>query len=155
MLVRVPLSAYFYVVQAVERALTLAFVKKNQFGSSPTIGIFLCSPGRWRRASSSFRKQTMLVRVPLSAYFYVAQADEGTLAVAFVKTMFVPVLLSAFLCSLGRWMRARSSLRKQTNFVRVPLSAYYYIAEADERALAVAFVNKLCLFESHYRHIFM
>jgi len=26
---------------------------------------------------------------------------------------------------------------------------------ADEFALAVAFVNKLCWFESHYRYIFM
>ena len=37
--------------------------------------------------------------------------------------------------------------------VRVPLSAYFYVAQADERTLAVAFVNKLCWFESHYRHI--
>ena len=39
--------------------------------------------------------------------------------------------------------------------VRDPLSAYYYIAQADERTLAVAFINKLCWFESHYRHIFI
>ena len=37
------------------------------------------------RASSSLRKQTMLVRVPLSPYFYVAQAHERMLAVAIVK----------------------------------------------------------------------
>jgi len=37
--------------------------------------------------------------------------------------------------------------------VRVPLSAYFYVTQADERALSVAFVNKLCWFESHYRHI--
>jgi hypothetical protein len=37
--------------------------------------------------------------------------------------------------------------------VRVPLSAYFYVAQADERTLAVAFVNKQCSFESHYRHI--
>jgi len=29
------------------------------------------SPGSWTRASSSLRKQTMLVRVPLSAYFFM------------------------------------------------------------------------------------
>jgi len=50
-------------------------------------------------------------------------------------------------------MRANSSLRKQTIFVRVPLSAYFYVAHAVERALALAFVNKLIWFESHYRHI--
>jgi len=29
------------------------------------------SPGSWMRASSSLQKETMLVRVPLSAYFYM------------------------------------------------------------------------------------
>ena len=52
-------------------------------------------------------------------------------------------------------MCASSSLRKQTMWVRVQLSAYFYVAQADERALAVAFVNKLCWFQSYYRHIFM
>jgi len=28
-----------------------------------------CSPGSWMRASSSLQKKTMLVWVPLSAYF--------------------------------------------------------------------------------------
>jgi len=31
-------------------------------------------------------------------------------------------------------------------------SHIFYVAQADERALAVAFGNKLCWFESHYRH---
>jgi len=39
--------------------------------------------------------------------------------------------------------------------VRVPLSACFYVAQADERALTVAFVNKIFWFEFHYRHIFM
>jgi len=29
------------------------------------------SPGSWTRASSSLQKQTMLFRVPLSAYFFM------------------------------------------------------------------------------------
>ena len=163
------------------------------------------------RARSSLRKQTMLVRVPLSAYFYVAKADECGLAVAFVnKLILFESHYRHILCSLDRWMRARSSLRKQTVcssptigillysrgrwthassslrkqsmlvrvplsayfyvpqadecgpvlafvnklFVRVPVSAYFYVAQADERALAVAFVNSICLFEPHDRHIF-
>ena len=33
--------------------------------------ISLCSPGRWTRASGNLRKQTVLVRVPLSVYFFI------------------------------------------------------------------------------------
>jgi len=33
--------------------------------------ISLCSPGSWTHASSRLRKQTMLVRIPLSAYFFM------------------------------------------------------------------------------------
>jgi len=51
-------------------------------------------------------------------------------------------------------MPASSSLRKQTMLVRVPLSAYFYVAQAHERMLAVAIVNKVCWFESHHRHDF-
>ena len=154
MLVRVTLSAYFYVAQAVERALALAFVnklilfeshyrhilcsldrwmrarsslRKQTVCSSPTIGILLNSRGRWTQASSSLRKQSMLVRVPLSAYFYVPQADECGLVLAFVNKL----------------------------FVRVPVSAYFYVVQADEPAQAVVFVNKICGFDSQYRHIFM
>jgi len=29
------------------------------------------TPGSWMRASSSLRKETMLVRVPLSVYFFM------------------------------------------------------------------------------------
>jgi len=52
-------------------------------------------------------------------------------------------------------MHASSSLRKQTMLFRVPPSAYYYVAQADECTLAVAFVNKLSWFKSHYRHNIM
>jgi len=52
-------------------------------------------------------------------------------------------------------MHASSSLPKQTKLVRVPPLAYYYVAQADERMLAVAFLNELSWFESHYRHIIM
>jgi len=88
------------VTQAVERMLAVTFVVNN-VGSSPTIGIFLyvaqvvehmlavafgselcwfkshyrhislCSPGSWTRANSCLQKLTMLVRVPLSAYFFM------------------------------------------------------------------------------------
>ena len=30
----------------------------------------------------------------------------------------------------------------------------YYVAQAVERVLLAAFGNKLCWFESHYRHVF-
>jgi len=79
------------------------------------------------RASSSLRKQTMLVGVPLSAYFYVAQADERMLAVAIVnKVCWFESHYRHILCSLRRWTRASSSFRKQTMWVQVPLSAYFY-----------------------------
>jgi len=42
----------------------------NQLDCSvPTVS--RCSPGSWMRASSSLQKQTMLVWVPLSAYFFM------------------------------------------------------------------------------------
>ena len=50
--------------------------------------------------ASSLRKQTMLVRVPLSVYFYVAQADERTLAVA-VRTVFARVICALFVSILA------------------------------------------------------
>ena len=76
------------------------------------------------RASSSLRKQTMLVRVPI--FLYVAQAVECVLAVAFGK-----------------------------NYVgsSPTIGIFLYVAQAVECVLAVAFRNKLCCFESHYRHI--
>jgi hypothetical protein len=70
----------------------------------------------------------MLVRVPLSTYFYVAQADERALEVAIVN----------ILCWFESYYRH-----------------IFYVAQADEHTLAVAFVNKMCWFESHYRNIFM
>jgi len=70
----------------------------------------------------------MLVRVNYRHIFYVAQADERTLAVAFMNK----------LC----WFES------QYRYI-------FYVALADECTLAVAFGNKLCWFESHYWHIFM
>jgi len=84
------------------------------------------SPRSWARASSSLRKQTMLVRVPLSTYFFM-QPRQLT--------------------------HASSSLRKQTTLVWVSLSAYFFVAQVVEHVLAVAFRNKLCCFKSHYSHI--
>ena len=59
-------------------------------------------------------------------FLYVAQAVEHVLAVAFGK-----------------------------NYVgsSPTIGILLYVAQADEHVLAVAFGNKLCWFESHYRHI--
>ena len=35
----------------------------------------------------------------------------------------------------------------------IPFSQTAGVTQADEHELAVAFANKLCWFESHYRHI--
>jgi hypothetical protein len=70
----------------------------------------------------------MLVRVPVSAYFFVTQAVERVLAVAFGKKNYVG---------------------SSPN-----IGIFLYVAQAVERVLAVAFGNKLCWFESHYRHIY-
>jgi len=86
----------------------------------------------------------------------VAQAAERVLAVAFGNKLcwFVSHYQHISLCGPGRWTRASSSLRKKTMFVPSPtISIFLYVAQADERVLAVAFGNKLCRFESHYRHI--
>ena len=66
----------------------------------------------------------MLVQVPI--FLYVARAVERMLAVAFRK---IYVGLSP------------------------TIGIFLYVAQAVERVLAVAFGNKLCWFESHYRHI--
>jgi len=97
----------------------------NYVGSSPTIGIFL----------------------------YVAQAVECVLAVAFRNKLcwFESHYRHISLSSPGSWTRASS---KWTKFVQVPRSAYY-VAQAVERVLAVAFGNELCWFKSHYWHIFL
>jgi len=59
------------VAQAVELVLAVAFKNKLCWFKAYYRHISLCSPGSWMRASSSLRKQTMLVRVPLSAYFFM------------------------------------------------------------------------------------
>ena len=69
MLVRVPI--FLYVAQAVERVLAVAFGNKLCWFKSHYWYISSCSPDSRMRASSSLRKRTMLVRVPLSAYFFM------------------------------------------------------------------------------------
>jgi len=51
--------------------LAVAFGNKLCWFESHYRHTSLCSPGRWTRASSSLQKWTMLVRVPLSAYFFM------------------------------------------------------------------------------------
>jgi len=58
------------VAQAVQRVLAVDFENKLCWFEDHYRHISLCSPGSWTRASNSLRKQTMLVRVPLSAYFF-------------------------------------------------------------------------------------
>jgi len=58
----------------------------------------------------------MLVRVPMSGYFLINQ---------------------------GYFTCARISLHKQIKFVRVSLSAYFYVDQAVQLVLAVTFANKL------------
>jgi len=94
------ISIFLYVAQTVQRMLAVDF-GNNYVGSSPTIGIFLyvarpvepvlatafgnklcwveshyphislCSSGISTRVITSLRKQSILVRVQLSAYFFM------------------------------------------------------------------------------------
>ena len=84
------------VAQAVERVLAVAFRNKLIWFESHYRHISLCSPGSWTRTSSSLRKQTVLVRVPLLAYF---------------------------LCSPGSWTRASSSLWKTQHSQKTDIHA--------------------------------
>ena len=65
----------FYVAQAVECVLAVAFGNKLRWFESHCWHISLCSQGTGTRASSSLWKQTMLVWVPLSAYFFMYPYD--------------------------------------------------------------------------------
>jgi len=143
--------------QAVQRVPAVAFGNKRCWFESHYRHISLCSQGSWTRVNSSLRKQTVLVRVPLSAYFFMQPKQfERMLAPAFGNKLcwFESHYRHISLCSPGSWKRVSSSLRKQTVLVRVPLSAYFFMQPKQfERVLAPAFGNKLCWFESHYRHI--
>jgi len=66
---------FLYVALAVERVLVVAFGNKLCWFKSHYRRISLCNPGFWMRASSSLRKQNMLVWVPLSAYFFMYPYD--------------------------------------------------------------------------------
>ena len=66
------IGIFLYVVQAVECLLAVDFRKKKNVGSSPTIGIFLyVAQAVECLLAVDFRKKKMLVRVPLSAYFFM------------------------------------------------------------------------------------
>jgi len=57
--------------QVVECGLAAAFRNKLRWFESHYWHISLCSSGSWTCSSSSLGKQTMLVRSPLSAYFFM------------------------------------------------------------------------------------
>jgi len=61
------IGMFLYAAQAVEHVLAVAIGKKLCWFESHYRHISLCGPGSWTRASSSLRKETMLVWVPLSA----------------------------------------------------------------------------------------
>src|SRR5215469_14685843 len=86
MLVRVPVSAgiFLYVTKRVQRRLAVAFGNKL-FGSRPNIGRHISLRNEKGRSSSGLRKETMLVRVRVSAgiFLYVTIRVERRLAVAF------------------------------------------------------------------------
>ena len=121
------ISIFLYVAQAVEGVLAVVFGNKLYWFESHTQHISLRSPGRWTRASSSLRKQTVLVRVPLSIILYVAQAVERVLAVAFGNKLcwFESQSQHISVCSPDSWTRTSSSLQKQNMLVWVPVSAYF------------------------------
>jgi len=71
--------------QTVERVLAVAFRNKLCWFESHYQYISLCSPGSWTCASSSLWKQTMLVRVQLSAYFFMYPYDWKHLLMGIVE----------------------------------------------------------------------
>ena len=74
----------FYVANSFERVLALAFGIKLGLFESHYWHISLYSQGTRKRARSGVKKQTTLVRVPVSAYFfYVTISFERVLVVAF------------------------------------------------------------------------
>ena len=65
------IGIFLYLALAVENVIAVAFGIRY-VGSSPTIGIFLyVARAVETHVSTSFQKQTMLVRVPLSSYFFM------------------------------------------------------------------------------------
>ena len=69
------IGIFLYVAQTVESVLAVAFGNKLCWFESHYRHISVCSPGSWTHASSRLRKQTMLVQVPLSAYFFTYPYD--------------------------------------------------------------------------------
>ena len=67
----VPFILLATVAQEVEWVLAVAFGNKLCWFESHYRPISLWSPGSWMCASSSLQKQSMFVRVPLSAYFCI------------------------------------------------------------------------------------
>ena len=79
-----------------------------------------------RMLAVAFGKNYVCSSPTIGIFLFVAQAVERVLAVAFGK-----------------------------NYVGLSLTIgiFLYVAQAVERLLAVAFGNRLCWFESYYRHI--
>ena len=74
----------------------------------------------------AFGKNYVRSSPTIGIFLYVAQGDKRVVGVAFGK-----------------------------NYVgsRPTIGIFLYVAQGDKRVQAVAFVEKLCWFESHYRHI--
>jgi len=83
-----------YVAQPVERVLVTAFGNKVSWFESHYRHISSCSPASWTRVSTSLRKQTMLVRVPLSAYFFMYPYEWKYLLMGIVER-------ASMMCVLG------------------------------------------------------
>jgi len=62
---------FLYVAQADEQVLAVALGNKLCWFESHYRHISLRSPGSWMRASSNLGKRTMLVQLPLLAYFFM------------------------------------------------------------------------------------
>ena len=65
------IGLFLYVAQAVERVLAATFGNIPCWFESHYRHDSLCTPGSWTRVSSCILKQTVLVRVPLSACFFM------------------------------------------------------------------------------------
>ena len=109
--------------------LAVAFGNKLCWFESHYRHISLWSPDSWTRASSSLRKK--------QCWFEFHSRHTS-------------------LCSPDIWTCASSSLGKKNYVVSSPtIGTPLYAPQTVENVLTVAFGNKLCWFESHYRYIFL
>ena len=120
------IGMFLYVAQAVERVLAASFGKELCRFESDNLHICLYSTVSWRRVSSCLRKHIVLVRVPLSAYFFMCS-----------KHLIACLQLGSDTFCVG-------SIRT--------IGIFLYVENAVENVSAAASLIKLCCFESHYQH---